>query len=90
MNALPCNQRAGEFIAKEHTDEVDAMKSQRAERAIENGQIVYSGREQRGAIIKSSRAYIAYDQKGRKIGKKYPTAAEAMRAVLSAPASALR
>jgi hypothetical protein len=58
-------------------------------RDVEN-QIVYSGRVQRGSIIKSNRAFIAYDQRGRKIGKKYPTAAEAMRAVLAAPASTTR
>ena len=64
------------------------MSSQRAERAIENGQIVYSGRVQRGSIIKSSRSYLAFDERGRKIGKKYPTAAEAMRAVLASPVRA--
>lgn len=62
----------------------------KANPALDRGQIVYSGREQRGSIIKSSKAYLAYDDRGRKIGKKYPTVAEAVRAVLAAPASAPR
>jgi hypothetical protein len=62
------------------------MKPQRAERAIENGQIVYLGRTMRGSISKSSKAYLAFDLRGQRVGKKYATAAEAMRAVLAGTA----
>ena len=64
--------------------------SDQTECAFEQGQIVYSGRVQRGSIIKSSKAYLAYDERGRKIGKKYPTAADAMRAVLAGTAGESR
>ena len=56
-------------------------------RAIEGETAVYTGLQQRGNIVKSRGEFIGYNQAGRKVGK-YATAAEAMRAVLAAPATA--
>lgn len=52
----------------------------------EDAQAVYAGRALRGNIVKSKKEFLAYDERGKKLGK-FPSAAEAMRAVLAAPAT---
>jgi hypothetical protein len=58
----------------------------RANSAIENGYSVYRNREQLGNIVKTRGEFIAYNQRGKKVGK-YRSALEASRAVLTSAAA---
>jgi hypothetical protein len=58
------------------------LGNQASKEAIENGQAVYAGRQQLGNVVKSRGAFIAYNHKGKKVGK-FPSALEASRAVLA-------